>query len=116
MRLALHKELCILEPARGIALFLGLFGMLNLLGGLFQPQFDCNIWWIDMRPAGLWLSRAFLAAASILLMGFAVMPTMAVLRKQLTTFTRQLSTLQDAAKILPNSSVNLDDHGVLTLA
>lgn len=34
--------------ARGLALFLGGFGLLNLLGELRPPGFDANVW---RRPA-----------------------------------------------------------------
>ena len=36
--------------SRGIAAFLGGFTLLNLLGDLFAPGFDANIWWIDFSP------------------------------------------------------------------
>ena len=35
--------------ARGIALFLGAFTLLNLLGNSIAPGFDLNLWWIDLR-------------------------------------------------------------------
>lgn len=36
--------------ARGVALFFGLFSLLNVLGELRTPGFDANGWWIDFRP------------------------------------------------------------------
>jgi hypothetical protein len=34
---------------RGLALFVGGFALLNLLGGLRRAGFDANLWWIDLR-------------------------------------------------------------------
>ena len=38
---------------RGLAAFLGGFTLLNLFSGLLSPGFDCNLWWVDFRPAPL---------------------------------------------------------------
>jgi hypothetical protein len=35
--------------ARGVALFLGAFTLLNLAGDLRVRGFDLNLWWIDLR-------------------------------------------------------------------
>ena len=34
---------------RGLALFLGGFALVNILGGLRSAHFDANLWWIDLR-------------------------------------------------------------------
>jgi len=34
---------------RAVALRLGGFSLLNLLGDLCYPHFDANLWWIDLR-------------------------------------------------------------------
>lgn len=36
---------------RGMALLLGAFTLLNVLGELRNPGFDANLWWIDLRFA-----------------------------------------------------------------
>ena len=67
--------------ARGIALFWGIFPLLNILGGLRSPGFDMNIWWVDFRPMPEWISTPVLATAAVLLMAFAIRPTMSLHRK-----------------------------------
>lgn len=69
----------------GIALALGAFGLLNLVGELLRPGFDATIWWIDLRllpPAGqnllLWAGAAALAA-------YGLAPRMSDLRRRATT-------------------------------
>jgi len=41
------------DGLRGVALFFGLFSLLNLVGLLRTPGFDANVWWIDLRPLPL---------------------------------------------------------------
>jgi hypothetical protein len=60
--------------ARGLALFAGAFGLLNVLGELRYPGFDANLWWIDLRPMPPGSIRAFLAFASVLLVACAIRP------------------------------------------
>lgn len=52
---------------RGIALFVGAFGLLNVTGELVSPGFDANVWWIDLRPLPHALTRTLLAIAGVLL-------------------------------------------------
>jgi uncharacterized SAM-binding protein YcdF (DUF218 family) len=52
---------------RGIALFVGAFSLLNVVGELLSPGFDANIWWIDLRPTPHGLTRTLLALAGLLL-------------------------------------------------
>lgn len=59
---------------RGLELFMGGFGLLNVLGELRYPGFDANLWWIDLRPMPTWGARAFLAFAALLLMAHAIRP------------------------------------------
>ncbi len=59
---------------RGLALFLGVFSLMNLAGDLFSPGFDANIWWIDFRPLGRTMGFLAAAAATILLPAFALRP------------------------------------------
>lgn len=60
--------------ARGLALFLGGFALLNILGGLLTPHFDANLWWIDLRDFPRRLATPSLAVSSVCLVGFAVWP------------------------------------------
>ena len=71
--------------ARGLALFIGGFSLLNLLGELHCAGFDANLWWIDLRPMGPALSRALLAAASVLLLAYGIRPGGRTWRRILTS-------------------------------
>lgn len=62
--------------ARGIALFLGVFSLFNLLGEIRSPGFDANLWWIDLRPCPLKAARVILAISSVLLILFALRPVL----------------------------------------
>ncbi|MCK4999647.1 MAG: YdcF family protein [Anaerohalosphaera sp.] len=74
-----------LEPiARGIALFLGGFALLNILGEFRQPGFDSNCWWIDLRPTGYAISRSLLGVVSAVLLFYAMKPRLGQIRKKIT--------------------------------
>ena len=60
--------------ARGLALFLGGFALLNLLGGLRTAHFDANLWWIDVRTLPPIIATPLLVVSSICLAGFAIWP------------------------------------------
>jgi len=70
--------------ARGFALFLGGFSLLNVLGELRRTGFDANIWWIDLRPIPSVASRAFLLVAAALLITYFVRPDMSNWRRRVT--------------------------------
>lgn len=70
--------------ARGVALFFGLFALLNLVGELRTPGFDQNIWWLDLRPLSASLSAAVLGAAGLLLVWWALRPAAPAWRRFLT--------------------------------
>lgn len=57
--------------ARAFALFVGLLTSMNLLGDLFWPGFDANIWWISLGELPAWLSRFLLAVSALSLLTFA---------------------------------------------
>jgi vancomycin permeability regulator SanA len=59
---------------RGLALFLGGFALLNILGGLRSAHFDANLWWIDLRTFPPYVVTPFLLVTSACLVGFAVWP------------------------------------------
>ena len=73
-----------LPVARAIAVFLGGFSLLNLVGELRATGFDANLWWIDFRPLPVWLSRLALAATGITLLAFGVRPEMVRWRRAIT--------------------------------
>ncbi len=58
--------------ARGLALFLGAFSILNILGNLCAPHFDATLWWIDLRFVPEIAAQIFLMFTSILLVAFAL--------------------------------------------
>jgi uncharacterized SAM-binding protein YcdF (DUF218 family) len=51
---------------RGVALFLGVFSVLNVVGEGFIPGFDANIWWIDLHPLPAWACQAAMLLAGVL--------------------------------------------------
>jgi len=60
--------------ARGLALFFGGFGLLNVFGDIWHPGFDANLWWLDLRTLAPFASNAFVATASLGLLIFGVRP------------------------------------------
>lgn len=62
--------------SRGVALFLGSFSLLNLIGEARSPGFDANIWWIDLHPVPAPMARGLLALVGLLLVVYAVRPNM----------------------------------------
>jgi len=61
-----------LPLARGLALFIGGFCLLNLTGNFRLRGFDANIWWIDFRVLPHRVSDVLLLVSSICLLAFAV--------------------------------------------
>ena len=71
--------------ARILALFIGLFTLMNLLGSLLWPGFDANLWWISfghVLPA--WLVKGWLAVSAIALLIFSVRNRLPWQRSKLT--------------------------------
>lgn len=60
--------------ARGLALFLGGFTLLNIAGDLQFAGSDGNLWWIDLWPLPIALSRVILAAFAIAMIAYAFAP------------------------------------------
>lgn len=77
------KRSALVAIARGMALFLGGFSLLNVVGDLRTPGFDANLWWIDFRPLPVTASRLFLVAVSGLLLAFALKPATGRARRKL---------------------------------
>ena len=71
--------------ARGIALFFGLFSLLNLVGELRAPGFDENVWWLDLRPLPTVATAAVLAFAGLVLVWWGLRPAAAGWRRPATT-------------------------------
>ena len=70
--------------ARGVALFFGAFGLLNVAGQQIHPGFSINIWWLDVRWIPSPLSAAWLVLASLTLVVYAVRPRCGSVRLVLT--------------------------------
>ena len=70
--------------ARGLAFFLGVFSLLNVLGDLLSPGFDANHWWIDLRPIHSPAADVFLAGSAFFLLAYSVRPVLSSQRKILT--------------------------------
>jgi vancomycin permeability regulator SanA len=77
-RLAAHAV------ARGVAVFFGLFALLNLVGELRTPGFDQDIWWLDLRPLPASASAVILGCAGALLLWWAARPAAQGWRRMLT--------------------------------
>ncbi|MCX6924395.1 MAG: hypothetical protein NT154_14455, partial [Verrucomicrobia bacterium] len=67
-----------------LALFLGGFTLLNILGGLRSAHFDANLWWIDLRAFPPALVTPFLLVSATCLVGFAFSPPRSSWRHNLT--------------------------------
>ena len=70
--------------ARGLALFLGAFTLLNVVGTLRTSAFDGNVWWVDPPSVPRPLSLALFCAVGAVLVAFALAPRMAAWRRWTT--------------------------------
>jgi vancomycin permeability regulator SanA len=70
-----------------VALFFGLFALLNLLGELRVHGFDENIWWLDLRPLPTAATAIVLGLAGLLLVCWALRPAVAPWRRIATVVT-----------------------------
>src|SRR5258706_5344145 len=57
---------------RGLAMFLGGFALLNLLGEFRLAGFDANLWWVDMRVFPQMFSNGFLLLSAACLIAYAL--------------------------------------------
>lgn len=69
---------------RGLALFIGVFSGMNVIGSVLGDGFGANLWWIDLSVLPARLGTVFAAAASGLLVAYAVSPAPAAVRRRLT--------------------------------
>lgn len=77
--------------ARALALFLGGFSLLNLLGELRTPGFDANEWWIDLHLLPRYPARIFLVCSAVILLAHGIRPfTAGVLLRLLQLITGTL--------------------------
>ncbi len=85
--------------ARGIALFLGLFSLTNLIRYALDG-FDANIWWIDMRMIPSPVADLFLLCFGLLMTASALRPPGSGLRRYATmilTAAAAIVAIRDAA-------------------
>ncbi len=69
--------------ARGLALFLGGFSIVNILGSIAHG-FDANIWWIDLRPLPHPFDALLLASIAAGLIAYGCRPAMGPVRRAVT--------------------------------
>ncbi len=88
MKQSLQRIYRALGPAlpRGVALFLGAFCLLNLLGGQLRDNFNSNLWWIDLRSLPHGLANILLLISAIAMLAYAWRPPRAHVRYWLTLF------------------------------
>jgi vancomycin permeability regulator SanA len=73
------------SAARGIALFLGAFTLVNLAGDLLVRGFNLNLWWIDLRVLPGYVADPLLFLCGLLLVWFALSPACSKARQMVTT-------------------------------
>ena len=69
---------------RGLALFLGGFCLLNLLGALCVAHFDATLWWIDLYPVAPIAAKPLLMVAALFLVAFGARLPRSTWRRSLT--------------------------------
>lgn len=73
-----------LAAPRAIAMFMGVFTLLNLAGRLASPAFDMNIWWIDLRPLPELVGVPVLLCLAMCLIGWSIRPELAGWQRKVT--------------------------------
>jgi vancomycin permeability regulator SanA len=109
-----HRHPLATAVSRGVALFLGVFSLLNLVIQFRTPGYDANLWWIDFGP----IARAvpLLGSVAILFLGviwlcYAFAPDMGRARRRVTRTSCELLWLVIAYDIV--SYYGLVLHGVI---
>ncbi len=59
---------------RGMALFLGAFGIINVLAGHHTGHFDGNLWWVDVRRLPNNAAHGFILFSALGLLAYAFRP------------------------------------------
>lgn len=72
---------------RGLAAFLGLFSLLNVVGELRAPGFDANLWWISVPVAWRYVECGLLGWSGGLFLWFAMHRNLSRLEKIVLTIT-----------------------------
>jgi len=71
---------------RGLALFIGVFSGLNVLGSLLGDGFGADLWWIDLSVLPAQVGTLFAAFAACMLVAYALAPGLSPTRRKLTAF------------------------------
>ncbi len=72
---------------RGVALFLGLFALLNLVGELRTTGFDANLWWINLPGEWRFLDALLLGWSACCLLWFASHQCLSAMHRSILTVT-----------------------------
>jgi uncharacterized SAM-binding protein YcdF (DUF218 family) len=72
------------STARGLALFLGGFTLINLSGDVFRSHFDANLFWIDLRILPWPADHLLLVLCGLCLAGVGLRPPRSAWRRMLT--------------------------------
>jgi uncharacterized SAM-binding protein YcdF (DUF218 family) len=67
--------------ARGLALFLGGFSLINPLGEIFIEHFDASIWWLDLAPILRSAESPLLIVIGLALLAYGIRPSMSPRRR-----------------------------------
>ena len=71
---------------RGLALFLGTFSLLNLVGDVRSPGFDANLWWIDLRVLPATAARIVLLCGAVALWVYGIRPPRSIWARAMTGY------------------------------
>lgn len=77
---------------RGVALFLGLFALLNLVGELRTTGFDANLWWINLPGEWRFLDALLLGWSACCLLWFVSHQSLSSVHRNILTLTFGLLT------------------------
>jgi uncharacterized SAM-binding protein YcdF (DUF218 family) len=78
------------SAARGVALFVGTFSLVNLVGERLFGRFDANLWWIDTRTTPHAVTDPLVAVAAVCLLSFGLRPRMSRRRQTATALATVL--------------------------
>lgn len=59
---------------RGMALFFGAFGIVNVLASFHTGQFDGNLWWLDLRRLPVTAAKGFMLVSAFSLLAYGFRP------------------------------------------
>ncbi|MES2789489.1 MAG: YdcF family protein [Planctomycetota bacterium] len=76
-----------LAVPRGLALFLGLFALLNLVGEFLVAGFDANLWWINLPGEWQFLDTLLLGWSASCLLWFAAHQRLSLTQRYILTGT-----------------------------